>query len=353
MIPRPFFQQTNANYRKVGWWLMIVAFMVFLMIIVGGATRLTQSGLSIVEWKPLSGTIPPMSAESWQEEFQAYQAYPEYQQRGQGMTLSEFKKIFWWEYSHRLLGRLVGLMFALPLLFFIARRMIPPHLKLRMFFLLALGAGQGLLGWYMVQSGLIDRPSVSHYRLAAHLAMAVFLLSALVWTAWQVLQARQFEAPVDKAFGSFMTGLLALISLQLIYGAFVAGLDAGLIYNQFPLMGGNVFPTEMWELTPVTANLFDNHATVQFIHRSFAYLIFVLSFLGLFKAFQMGASACLKTLAKILVTIMTFQFFLGIATLLTGVEPILGVIHQGLGIVLFVTVLYFVFATRGPAYGRP
>lgn len=330
---------------------MLIALMVFLMIIVGGATRLTQSGLSIVEWKPLSGTFPPMTAEAWQEEFGAYKAYPEYQQLNQGMTLAEFKGIFWWEYSHRLLGRLIGLMFALPLLYFIAKRFIPPHLKMRMFFLLALGAGQGLLGWYMVQSGLVDRPAVSHYRLAAHLSMAVVLFTALLWTGWQLLEARTFESPQDRVFGGFMRGLLALVSLQLVYGAFVAGLDAGLIYNEFPLMGGNVYPTEMWALTPVTANLFDNPATVQFIHRSLAYLIFILSFLGLFKAYQMAASACLKTLAKVLATIVTLQFFLGIATLLTGVEPILGVMHQGLGIILFMTVLYFLFATQARSYG--
>lgn len=331
---------------------MLVAAMVFLMIIVGGATRLTQSGLSIVEWKPLSGTLPPMSTEAWAAEFQAYQAYPEFQQRGQGMTLDDFKGIYWWEYSHRLLGRLIGLIFALPLLYFMAKRMIPQDLKMRMFFLLALGAGQGFLGWYMVQSGLVDRPSVSHYRLAAHLGMAVLLFSALLWTAWQVLGARQFEAPRDRFFGGFMRGLLALVSLQLIYGAFVAGLDAGLIYNEFPLMGGNVYPTEMWALTPGTANLFDNPATVQFIHRTFAYLIFILAFLGLFKAYQMDTSACLKTLFKGLTLIVTLQFFLGIATLLTGVEPILGVMHQGLGIVLFGVVLYFVFACQGKNYGQ-
>lgn len=333
--------------------MMIVAAMVFLMILVGGATRLTQSGLSIVEWKPISGTLPPMSAESWQEEFDAYKAFPEYQQLNQDMTLSEFKGIYWWEYSHRLLGRLIGLMFALPLLYFLGKGLIPRDLKMRMFILLGLGAGQGLLGWYMVQSGLIDRPSVSHYRLAAHLGMAVLLLSALKWTAWQVLQARQFEAPADRAFGGFITGLLALVSLQLVYGAFVAGLDAGLVYNEFPLMGGNVFPAEMWDLSPVTANLFDNHATVQFIHRTFAYLIFVLAYLGLFKAYQMNGSACLKALSKILVGVVTLQFFLGIATLLTGVDPLLGVMHQGLGIVLYVTVFYFAFAIRGTTYGRP
>ncbi|MEE8294925.1 MAG: COX15/CtaA family protein, partial [Sphingomonadales bacterium] len=253
MIPRPFFQQSNPNLRKVGWWLMIVALMVFLIIMVGGATRLTQSGLSIVEWKPLSGTFPPFSTEAWQEEFSAYKAYPEYQQRGQDMTLEDFKGIYWWEYSHRLLGRLIGLMFALPLLYFLRKGWIPREMKMRMFFLLALGAGQGLLGWYMVQSGLVDRPSVSHYRLAAHLSLAVLVFAVLMWTAWQFLEARQFEAPQDRAFGGFTRGLLGFVSLQLIYGAFVAGLDAGLIYNEFPLMGGQVYPTEMWALNPGTA----------------------------------------------------------------------------------------------------
>lgn len=351
MIPRPFFQQSDPNYRKVGWWLMIVALMVFLMIIVGGATRLTQSGLSIVEWKPISGTIPPMSAEAWQEEFQAYQAYPEFQQLNQGMTLGEFKKIFWWEYSHRLLGRLVGLMFALPLLFFIARRMIPPEMKLRMFFLLALGAGQGLLGWYMVQSGLIDRPSVSHYRLAAHLSLAVFLLGALLWTAWQFLQARQFDAPEDRVFGPFIKGFLTLVAIQLVFGALLAGLDGGLVYNDWPLMNGTFFPDGMWTLSPVTANLFDNTATVQLIHRTIAYVIFALAFVPLYKARKLHRPACMVRLAAVLALIVILQLILGILALMMVVPVALGVLHQAFGILLFVTALYFLFSTRGPAYG--
>ncbi len=351
MIPRPFFLETDPDLRKIGWWLLIVAAMVFAMILVGGATRLTESGLSIVEWKPISGTIPPLSDEAWEAEFAAYKAYPEYQKLNRGMTIEDFKGIYWWEFWHRNLGRLIGLAFALPLLFFIGKQMIPPDLKMRMFVLLALGAGQGLLGWFMVQSGLVDRPSVSHYRLAAHLAMAVLVLSALLWTAWQVLGARRFDEKEARVYHPFMRGFLALVALQLVYGAFVAGLDAGLIYNDFPLMNGKVFPDGMWDMVPFTANFFDNHGTVQFIHRTFAYLIFLLAWIQLYKAYRLGASKCLKDLSKILAGVVTVQFFLGVTTLLTGVEPILGVMHQGMGIVLFATGLYFVYATGNRGHG--
>lgn len=351
MIPGPFFEQKDKNLRRIGWWLIAVAGLVFLMILVGGATRLTESGLSIVEWKPVSGTMPPLSEQEWQQEFGAYQASPEYQKLNRGMTLEEFKGIFWWEFWHRNLGRLIGLVFAFPLLFFIAKRMIPPDLKIRMFVLLALGAGQGLLGWWMVKSGLVDRPSVSHYRLAAHLSMAVLLLSALLWTAWQVLQARTFSAPEDRAFGRFMTGFTGLVAIQLIWGAFVAGLDAGFVYNDWPFMAGTFFPEGMWRMDPKWLNLIDNEGTVQFVHRTIAYILVALSFVPLYAAIKGKRPGCMKTLAGGLAGIVSLQVIAGIATLMLVVPVPLGVLHQGLGILVYVTALYFVFACRGKVYG--
>lgn len=346
MIPRLFFAQDDKNLRQIGWWLIIVATLVFVMILVGGATRLTQSGLSIVEWKPISGTIPPLSEEAWLEEFAAYQATPEYVQLNQGMTLEEFKGIYWWEYSHRLLGRLIGLAFALPLLFFIAKRRIPPDLKPRMFILLTLGATQGLLGWYMVQSGLIDRPSVSHLRLTAHLFMAVLLLSALVWTAWQALKVPVLNHPEDKKLGSFMFGLTVLVALQLALGALTAGLDAGYIYNDWPLMGAGLVPGEAFSIAP----FYDDPATVQFLHRMTAYLIFIAAWVPLIVSVRGRRPACAKDLGLGLGVLAALQVLAGIITLVLNVPVALGVLHQGLGIALFVYCLYFVFALMGKQY---
>ena len=348
MIPRPFFAQDDRNLRQIGWWLIIVAALVFVIILVGGATRLTQSGLSIVEWKPVSGVLPPLSDAAWLEEFAAYQATPEYLQLNQGMTVEEFKGIYWWEFWHRNLGRLIGLAFALPLLFFIAKRRIPPDLKPRMFILLALGAAQGLLGWYMVQSGLVDRPSVSHLRLTAHLFMAVLLLSALVWPAWQVLKAPVLAGAEDQKPGSFMFGFTVLVALQLALGALTAGLDAGYIYNDWPLMGAGLIPGEAFATSP----FYDDPATVQFLHRITAYEIFILAFIPLYKVKRTGGAGCLKMLSIGLIHLVLLQVVLGIVTLVMNVPVALGVLHQGLGIALFVYCLYFIFALRGQRYGR-
>jgi len=352
MIPKPFFEQKDPHLRQIGWWLIIVAALVFAMFLVGGATRLTQSGLSIVEWKPIAGTIPPLSEEAWMEEFAAYQAYPEYVKLNQGMSLDEFKGIYWWEFWHRNLGRLIGLCFMLPLLFFIAKRRIPPDLKPRMFVLLILGAAQGALGWWMVASGLIDRPSVSHYRLAAHLAMAVLLLSALLWTAGQVLQARVLGEKKERILTPFMTGFTALIAIQLIWGAFVAGLDAGYLYNDWPLMAGHFTPEDMWRLSPAWLNFLDNQGGVQFIHRMIAYLLFFLADIPLLIAIFSKRPKCVITLSVGLAGLVFLQVLVGIITLMMVVPVSLGVLHQGLGILLYAYALYFVFACRGKVYGQ-
>lgn len=347
MIPRPFFQQEQRNLRIIGWWLLAVAGLVFLMILVGGATRLTESGLSIVEWKLASGILPPMSEQAWQAEFEAYRQFPEYRLKNAGMTLEEFKAIYWWEYTHRLLGRLIGLAYALPLLLFIARRMVPQALKFCLFVLLAIGAGQGLLGWYMVESGLIHQPAVSHLRLLAHLSVAVLLLSALAWTGFQVLKARVFTAAEDKRLSPFIAGFSALVALQLAFGVLVAGLDAGFIYNTWPLMGATFVPGEALALEPAWRNFIDNPAAVQFAHRTLGYIVLVLSPAPLILAKRWRLSACVRQLSGILHGLVVLQVVLGIATLVLSVPVALGVLHQGLGVALFLLTLYFLLALRG------
>ena len=345
MIPKPFFSQDDPNLRTVGWWLMAVAALVFIMILVGGATRLTGSGLSMVDWQPISGALPPISAEDWQAEFTAYQQYPEYQQLNQDMTLEEFKGIFWWEYAHRLLGRLIGLAFALPLLFFLWKRMIPPELKIRMFFLLALGAAQGLLGWYMVQSGLGTTPAVSHLRLLAHLTLAMVLLSALLWTAWQMLKAPVLSQAKTKTrwLTPVVGTVMVLIALQLALGALTAGLGAGQIYNHWPLMGTGFIPGDLFGISP----FYDDPTTVQFFHRLLGYLIFFVGDIPVVLALVQKRAGCLLGLGLGLTILIAVQVFLGVFTLVHGVPAHLGVAHQGLGIALFLYCLYFMFALEG------
>lgn len=327
-------QTTNVNDRKVGLWLLSVAGLVFLMIILGGATRLTQSGLSIVDWEPIIGAIPPLSEVDWQEKFEAYKAFPEYKILNRGMTLDEFKGIYRWEYAHRLLGRLIGLAFGIPLLVFLKKRRIREEMKITMFGLLALGGAQGLLGWYMVQSGLAAEPSVSQYRLAAHLGLALLIIAALFWVAMDLL--RPSVAGASRRFASGAQALGVLVVLQMIFGAFVAGLDAGQVFNSWPTMADALVPAGLFQMTPWWINLFDNAMTVQFIHRGLAYLIVVaimaLIFSGSGKAARRSTKMALHALAGLII----LQIFVGIITLLNAVPVGLGVLHQAVGVVVFI-----------------
>lgn len=333
--------------RKIGFWLLGVAALVFAMILVGGATRLTHSGLSIVEWEPISGVIPPLNETDWQAEFLRYQAFPEYRLVNQGMSLDEFKGIFWWEYAHRLLGRIIGLTFALPLLYFIAKRLVPLALKGRLFLILALGLGQGILGWTMVQSGLVHEPAVSHLRLLAHLALAVVLLSALLWTSWEVLKVPVFGEPRGRGLGPVVNVLAVLIGFQLALGVLVAGLKAGYVLNDWPRMGGAFLPDSMLALEPAWRNFLDNPVTVQFLHRMTGYLVFAAAWVPLVLAFKRKLAPCAVFSCWILVDLALIQAVLGILTLVYGVPPVLGVLHQGFGVALFLYTFYLVYAWRG------
>ena len=322
-------------------WLALVGLMVFCMIIVGGATRLTHSGLSIVEWEPLVGTIPPIDQEDWDEVFDEYKTSPEYQQVNFGMSLDEFKVIFWWEYFHRLLGRLIGLVLFIPLLYFAIRRKINGSLAKRLFGIFVLGGLQGGMGWYMVASGLVDDPRVSQYRLTAHLGIAFLIFGAIVWTALSVMYPSKtnMSQPVRRMF-RFAVAINVIIFLMVVSGGFVAGIRAGLAYNTWPLMGNSFVPPDIFILTPGWRNFFENMATVQFDHRIIAYVLAVLVPIFWFKVRRRDVSPQTVIATNTLLVLVFTQIVVGISTLLHHVPVTLGVAHQGIGSLVFVTSLW-------------
>ena len=321
--------------RAIAWWLFAVAALVFAMVVVGGITRLTESGLSIVRWEPVAGALPPLGEARWQAEFAAYRNSPQYQLINAGMTLADFKSIFFWEYVHRLLGRAIGLVFALPLLWFAWKQAIPKGYGWKLVGILALGGLQGGIGWWMVASGLVDRPEVSHIRLAIHLLTALAIFSACLWVGMDLyrLASRPETRPARMPTAAIWA--LSVLVLQFMYGAYVAGLDAGFAYNSWPKMGGQWFPSEAPMMTPFLANLSDNPIVVQFIHRWLAWGV-AAGVGGLaWRAWQRGLGGH----AIALLLAVGFQISLGIATLLSGVELHLGVAHQAMAVLLLATIL--------------
>lgn len=343
----------RRDARAVGLWLMAVAGLVFLMIVVGGITRLTESGLSMTDWRPVTGIVPPLSEEAWAKSFEAYKQFPEYKVLNRGMSLAEYKTIFWWEYVHRLLGRLIGLAFALPLAFFWLRGRVPQGFKGRLLGLLALGALQGLLGWFMVKSGLVDEPEVSHYRLTAHLTLAFVIFAALWWSALDLLAPHHRGQRTARLRG-LAHAFIALLFLQIAMGGLVAGLKAGYAYNTWPLMDGAVVPAHMFDMTPWWTNLLDNTATVQFDHRIGAYLLFALAAFILWRALRGGAPAASKAAAGMVMLAVTGQTLLGILTLVNAVPIALGAMHQAGGVIVLAAALVLAhMQRRGPDDGRP
>jgi cytochrome c oxidase assembly protein subunit 15 len=314
---------STARPRSVARWLIAVAALIVAMVVIGGITRLTESGLSITQWKPISGIVPPLNDAQWQAEFAGYRRIPEYQAFNRGMTLAGFKAIFFWEYLHRLLGRVIGMAFAVPLLWFAVRRRIPAGYGWRLTALLALGGLQGAIGWWMVASGLSVRTDVSHIRLAVHLTTALVILAGIVWTALDLLAlARDPLAPPARWQGIGIVALLLLFA-QIVMGALTAGLDAGYAFASWPLMGDAFFPAGVPMLHPGWSNAIDNPVVVQFIHRWFAFAAAAgLLWLSV-RATRMGSQA------GFLVTgLVTLQIMLGIATLLSGVQIGVAVTHQ-------------------------
>jgi cytochrome c oxidase assembly protein subunit 15 len=313
--------------RAMATWLLIVAALVFLMVVVGGITRLTESGLSMVRWEPVSGAVPPMGEAQWQAEFDHYKASPQYEQLNRGMSLADFKAIYFWEYVHRLLGRLIGLAFALPLAWFAWKRAIPPGFAWKLGGLLALGALQGAIGWWMVASGLVDRPDVSHIRLAVHLLAALLIFAGLIWVALD-LGARS-RIPLLGIWA------LCVLFLQFMFGAYVAGLDAGYAFNSWPLMGEDWYPAGAEWMQPALRNFVDNPITVQFVHRWLAFAVAALVVALAFKAWI----ARLYWEAAALVGAVTAQILLGILTLLSGVQIDIAVGHQGMAVLLLAMIM--------------
>jgi heme a synthase len=329
--------------RPLRIWLWSIAAMTFAVLVVGGITRLTLSGLSIVDWKPLMGVIPPLSEAQWQHTFDMYRQFPEYQTWRQGMSLAEFKFIFFWEYLHRLLARAIGLVFLVPFIVYWVRGWFTRPLFRRALLLFALGAMQGVMGWLMVKSGLVDRPSVSHYRLAAHLSLAFIIFGWAVWLARDL--APRTAGAMDGFERRLMLRGLGVVGLvlgvQIVWGAFVAGLKAGRYYPTFPLMGGRLVPAELLQLDPVLANFIANPVAVQWTHRVIGTLLAVIA-VALFVVVRGRVTERVSRRCNAaLLLLIAVQYALGVATLLFMVPVSLGVLHQALAMVLFGVWLYW------------
>ena len=330
----------TVENRNIVIWLSFVCVVIYLMIVVGGVTRLTQSGLSMVDWKPIMGVVPPLTPTDWEEAFEAYKQYPEFQKINQDMSLEEFKGIYYWEYGHRLLGRVIGLVYFIPFIFFLSLGRIEKKWMARLWLALILGGLQGLMGWYMVKSGLVDLPHVSHYRLAAHLLLAIFILTFLVWLIMDVLRIKRIE--VSNGIRRLSVGLLILLGFQLMMGAFTAGLDAGRGFNTYPLMHGQWLADAALMIEPSWRNIIENGVMIQFIHRWLGALL-VLGVMGLA---YMSARSGMMLPAAFLITVTLTQFGLGVATLMLRVPVALGSLHQAVACLMVLSLVHFVYVTR-------
>jgi cytochrome c oxidase assembly protein subunit 15 len=331
-----------SQQRSVAAWLIVCCACVFAMVVVGGVTRLTHSGLSIVEWQPIVGTLPPLDHAQWEEAFAKYRQTPEYREVNRGMTLEAFKGIFWWEYFHRLLARTIGVIFLVPLLVFVARGRIDRSRVPRLAGIFVLGGLQGALGWYMVKSGLVDDPRVSQYRLTAHLGMAVLIYGAMFWLALDLLHPRRIahhDARVARL--RRLAALLApLVLVIILTGGLVAGIRAGFAYNTFPSMNGHVVPPEILMLEPWYRNFFYNMATVQFDHRFIAWLLALLVPVFWWRVMRHPAAPRAARLgAHAMLAMLAVQVALGIATLVLRVPVPLAALHQAGAVLLFASAL--------------
>lgn len=333
--------------RPVRIWLFTVAFLVFCMVIVGGATRLTDSGLSITEWQPLLGAVPPLTEAAWQEAFERYRQIPEYHLVNRGMTLEAFKFIYWWEWAHRFLGRFIGVAFLVPFLWFLARGRIERRMVPHLLGLFALGGLQGAVGWWMVASGLVDRVDVAPYRLATHLTLACFIFAAIVWTALS-LRPAVVRRPEPRAVRIGAVAVVVAVFVQIFLGGLVAGNDAGLVYNTWPSMNGRIFPDGPFSLDPVWTNFFENHGLVQFMHRTGAYLVAGLAILQLHAVVTGSSTRACRSTVIWLVAAIALQVVVGIATLVYVVPLHLALVHQGLAVLVLGAAVAHLKACRHP-----
>lgn len=338
----------QARQRTLAYWLLVMCVMVYVMVLIGGFTRLTYSGLSIVEWKPLTGWLPPLTAEQWEAAFADYRRFPEYREINAGMTLDEFRTIFLIEYFHRLWGRLIGVVFLVPFVFFFARGWIDSRLLPRLLFMFILGGLQGALGWYMVKSGLVDEPDVSAYRLTAHLAMAVVILGYMLWVAMELLVPQGGLAAPDEAAGRrrFAWGMVGLIFITILSGGLVAGNNAGFAYNTFPTMDGEWIPSALFALEPFMVNFFEDVTTVQFDHRLLALATVTGVLVFWMWARRAGTRRRARLAADLLAVTVLIQATLGIATLLLIVPLPLALLHQAGAVALFGSALWAAFELR-------
>jgi cytochrome c oxidase assembly protein subunit 15 len=331
----------QARYdRQVATWLLLCAAVIFGMILLGGVTRLTHSGLSMVEWKPLVGIIPPLSEQAWLETFEKYKQYPEYQKINRGMDLSGFKYIFMYEYLHRVLGRLIGVIFLLPMLYFTFKGRVRPGLMPKLVALFFMGGLQGLLGWYMVKSGLVNDPHVSQYRLTAHLGLAVAIYAYMLWVAFELLFPVRDQGDRVSGPGRWSLVLVGLVYLMILSGGLVAGTRAGFAYSTWPLMGPTFIPDAIYSGSPAWLDMFEDITTIQFNHRMFAYLLFVLINLFALLVFRGEGGRLARRGALLLVLALWVQVGLGISTLLMHVPVSLAAAHQGGAVALLSAMLF-------------
>jgi cytochrome c oxidase assembly protein subunit 15 len=334
----------HGSDKAVAVWLFAIAAMIALMVLVGGLTRLTGSGLSITEWRPITGTIPPLSDADWQAEFAKYQGTPQYDLLNRGMGLAGFKTIYWWEWTHRLLGRLIGVAFAIPFAAFLFQHRIERALAVRLGVVFLLGAAQGLLGWWMVQSGLEGaRVAVSQYRLAAHLGLAILLFGYVLWTAFEVIGAQRTGVAALPRFRAWALAFAGVLFIQMLLGAFVAGLDAGQAFSSWPTYAGAWIPTGLYDLVPWWINHFENHALVHFQHRTVGYAAAVMALWLFVSVRRIRPDKPLRLAGVHVIALLALQIVLGIATVVSGVALSLAALHQTVALGLFACTLWWAY----------
>lgn len=341
-------QQKQKTYdRQIANWLLLCAAVIFGMIILGGVTRLTNSGLSMVEWKPIMGVIPPLTEQAWQETFDKYKQFPEYQKINRGMDLAGFKSIFLFEYLHRLLGRLIGVLFFVPMVYFGFRGRVRRGTMPKLWLLFIGGGLQGLLGWYMVKSGLVHDPHVSQYRLTAHLGLAVAIYGYMLWVIFDLLYpGGPGTSAAAKRFGGWSLALVGLVYLMILSGGLVAGTRAGFAYSTWPMMGESFIPPGLYAMTPAWLAMFEDITTIQFNHRMFAYLLVVLLVAFTAACLRLGIAARAKLGMVLVLLALALQVALGISTLLLHVPVSLAAAHQGGAVLLLSAVVYASHALR-------
>ena len=340
---------TEKDKKHVRAWYWSGAILIFLMVVIGGITRLTGSGLSMVDWQPIMGSIPPLTEVEWQETFDQYKQFPQYNEVNYRMTLSEFKFIFFWEYIHRLIGRLIGLVFIIPFAWFIIKKKMNSRQIKHGILLLILGAGQGLMGWFMVKSGLIDYPRVSHYRLAAHLILAFSIFGFCIWFARGLAPKKSERHSSHKELTKWLSIFIILLTFQIIWGAFVAGLQAGHVYNSFPKMYGYWTPPELWVMEPLFYNFLENIVTVQWIHRVVGTILGLTVISMWIRSFSLKPDHKTRMWNLALFSGVLIQYGIGVFTLIFHVPVWLGVFHQAMALILVgISISFFQYLTQKP-----